>query len=519
MVRERRRHIPHIMTIVVCVTAVACMGEAAGPALPAFESDAVGSSLQLSETADRRMPRALNGATVSDMIYVTYVPTSTVERVVFRIERTEHSEPIEFVERIAPYDLGGGSDDAATGFDTGVLPDGVHLLSVTVSTADGEQSEHVARFDVRNGSVDVVPGDLFVSPSGSDDAPGTLDRPLESVQAAIDRARPGSVIYLREGIYRVDDTVEIARSGTKTAPIRLLGYPGESVVLDGSSIRGSTPVLRLRGSYWVVKDIDVRDGPWFGIFLEDATHNHFEGVASHHHGHSGVHLEERASFNTFVRVDAYSNYDPDSGGQNADGFAIKRRSAEGNVLLMCRAWNNSDDGFDLLESAPQRIDRSEAFRNGYREDGSPFPNGNGNGFKLGIGQGQWESGGGHTITRSVAWGNETWGFNSNNGTIPIHVYNNTAWDNGARNYLFNKAAHVLINNISFGARDAVEPEVVQKRNSWQLGIRDPEFLDLDPASPDFLRLSSTSPAISAGLDVGLEYYGSAPDLGAFESAW
>src|SRR5690606_33352767 len=136
----------------------------------------------------------------------------------------------------------------------------------------------------------------------------------------------------------------------------------------------------LRASYWVLKDLEVRNGPWFGIFLEDATHNHFEGLVTHHHGHSGVHLEERASYNTFVRIDSYLNYDPGSGGQNADGFAIKRRSAEGNVLLWCRAWNNSDDGFDLLESAPQRIDRSEAFRNGFQEDGRPYPNGNGNGF-------------------------------------------------------------------------------------------------------------------------------------------
>lgn len=505
--------------VLVGLIAVGCTGAAAGPTAAPFESDAVGTHLLLSTSADRSFPRAFNGATVSGTVYVTFEPDEPIERVVFRIDATDVSDPIESVERLAPYDLGGGGETAADGFDTRALPDGTHRLDVTAIARSGQERAFVAWFEVRNGAATVVPGDLYVAPDGSDTDPGTIHRPLRTVQAAVDRARPGTVIYLRGGTYVPSDSIAITRPGAKSEPIRLLAYPGEHVTIDGSALANEDPVLRIRASYWVVKGIELKHGPWFGIFLQDAEYNHFEDVSTHHHGHSGVHLQERASFNTFVHVDAYANFDPASGGQNADGFAIKRRSARGNVLLLCRAWNNSDDGFDLLESAPQRIDRSVAFRNGYREDGTPYPNGNGNGFKLGIGDGQWEAGGGHTITRSVAWGNETWGFNSNNGTIPIHAYNNTAWDNGVRNFLFNKAAHVLINNVSYGARVAVAPEVIQKRNTWQLGIDDPEFASLDPGSPEFLRLAASSPAVSAGLDVGLEYAGDAPDLGAFESPW
>ncbi|MFO7545209.1 MAG: hypothetical protein R6W77_06900, partial [Trueperaceae bacterium] len=76
-----------IVTALVWLTAVACTGEAAGPTPPPFESDAVESHLLLSTTPDRRLPRALNGATVSGMIYVTFVPESDVDRVEFRIEQ------------------------------------------------------------------------------------------------------------------------------------------------------------------------------------------------------------------------------------------------------------------------------------------------------------------------------------------------------------------------------------------------------------------------------------------------
>ena len=42
------------------------------------------------------------------------------------------------------------------------------------------------------------------------------------------------------------------------------------------------------------------------------------------------------------------------------------------------------------------------------------------------------------------------------------------------------------------------------------------FVSTDPNSPDFFKLPAGSPAIDAGVDMGLPYYGAAPDLGAVE---
>lgn len=500
--------------IAVVLLSVSCGAGPIPSSIGPFESDATQAAVRVSEHPDRRHARALNGATLRGEVYIFFDNEADPSQVAFAMPSVD--PPVQTTERSAPFDLMGGADDAANAFDTRLLRDGTHELVVEVLTASGGTVRYVATFETRNGSGDVLPGDIFVSPNGSDSGDGSPGRPLRSIQAAIDRSGPGDTIYLREGVHLPLSTIEIGHSGTERRPIRLLAYPGETPIVDGSEFTEEKPILRMRASYWVVKGLEVRNGPDFGIFLEYARNNHFEDLVAHHNGHSGFHLEHHASWNTFVRVDAFANYDPESGGQHADGFAVKRQTATGNVFLEARAWNNSDDGFDLLESSPQRIDRSAAFRNGYQLDGDPYPNGNGNGFKLGIGRGRWEPGGGHVITRSVAWQNETWGFNSNNGTIPITVANNTAWGNGFANYQFNKAEHVLINNLSFDGNVYLDDESDATRNSWQLGIDDPSFVSLDPSEPGFLRLSAGSAAVDEGVDIGLEFAGSSPDLGAFE---
>jgi len=73
-----------------------------------------------------------------------------------------------------------------------------------------------------------------VAPGGSDDAPGTLDAPLRTIQKAADVMEPGDTCYVRAGVYH--ESVELRRSGRPDAPIRFAAYPGEVVVLDGAEL-------------------------------------------------------------------------------------------------------------------------------------------------------------------------------------------------------------------------------------------------------------------------------------------
>jgi hypothetical protein len=84
----------------------------------------------------------------------------------------------------------------------------------------------------------VLAADIYVSPDGSDDATGTIDAPLQSIQLAVDQATAGSTIYLRGGTYTPTSNIQITKSGTASAPYVLRAYEGEWVIIDGEELPG-----------------------------------------------------------------------------------------------------------------------------------------------------------------------------------------------------------------------------------------------------------------------------------------
>jgi hypothetical protein len=176
------------------------------------------------------------------------------------------------------------------------------------------------------------------------------------------------------------------------------------------------------------------------------------------------------------------------------------------------------------------IESSWAFRNGINLWNVSSFAGNGNGFKLG---GNATVARNH-ITQSVAFGNPSKGFDQNNNAGGITAINNTSFKNGI-NFGFCSAVksgekHVFRNNVSVSASQDI-CNADSKNNTWNTGLAastaDFESIDLSlataPRNPDgtlpsnkLFRLASGSKLINAGVNAGLPYQGSAPDLGAFE---
>jgi hypothetical protein len=85
---------------------------------------------------------------------------------------------------------------------------------------------------------------FYVAPNGSDDHPGTLQQPFQTIscaQAAVRksaelRKRPINV-YLRGGVYHLGATIRFTPedSGSANAPISYLPYQNEEVVISGGS--------------------------------------------------------------------------------------------------------------------------------------------------------------------------------------------------------------------------------------------------------------------------------------------
>ncbi|HWM01402.1 MAG TPA: DUF1565 domain-containing protein [Actinophytocola sp.] len=65
---------------------------------------------------------------------------------------------------------------------------------------------------------------LHVSPTGADTATGAADAPLRTIQAALERAEPGTVINLAPGVYREQPVT--VRDGSADAPIVIQGPEG-----------------------------------------------------------------------------------------------------------------------------------------------------------------------------------------------------------------------------------------------------------------------------------------------------
>lgn len=82
--------------------------------------------------------------------------------------------------------------------------------------------------------------DIYVSPTGSDDALGTMERPLRTIEQARDMARAYSgkeevMVYLREGVYSIGKTIEFdARdSGSEKHPVIYKAFTDEQPIISG----------------------------------------------------------------------------------------------------------------------------------------------------------------------------------------------------------------------------------------------------------------------------------------------
>lgn len=97
---------------------------------------------------------------------------------------------------------------------------------------------------------------LFASPTGSDAAPGSLARPIQSVQALVDRLGPGRTGCLLHGLYVGD--VSIRHGGTASRPLVLRAAPGVSAMV--------------RGRFWIAAGAD-----WVTV-----THLRLDGINATH---------------------------------------------------------------------------------------------------------------------------------------------------------------------------------------------------------------------------------------------
>ncbi len=427
------------------------------------------------------------------------------------------------------------------------------------------------------GCVSLQAATYFASPSGTGD--GSSYASPTSFAAGVARlTAPGDTLYLLGGTYEFTDKFSINKQGSSSKRIVISGYPGEKAILDFHQVPYGTRGITVHANslYVHIKDLAIA---WSGKnnLYNEGSYCLFENLDIYGSADTGCQMKKGGN-NVILNVDSHDNFDYEtmSGstanfGGNADGFADKQFTGAGNHYIGCRAWNNSDDGWDFFQrvsSSNTIIENCVCYQNGMpyydmshnpRATGVDKPwfdskvgtqmtdrygqtititldrypcQGNGNGFKMG---GQYTD---HKILihHCLAVANNARGFDQNNNGGTMWVYNNTGYDNGV-NFGFTTAygTDELRNNISYRGKSADQPKsksvIAIDHNSWNgfnLSASDFQSLDttqiLAPRTADgslpegtCLHLADGSSLINAGIDVNLCYNDFAPDLGCYET--
>jgi hypothetical protein len=453
----------------------------------------------------------------------------------------------------------------------------------------------------------------YVAPTGLDTNSGTIQQPFLTIQRAQVAVSAGDTVWVRGGTYMMQNS-QIAGYGNPYAQVTLLNksgsatagrikywaYPGERPVFNYANVNPNVNVsngtvafnapfrisaFEVSGSYIHLRGLEV-----VGVRVPlVATNANTQSICFYQTGQFGNNIYEQLSMhdgqaigfyllrgpnNLILNCDAYRNNDnintPNStganNGGNVDGFGNHPNRADytGNVFRGCRAWQNSDDGYDCISAyAETTFENCWAFYNGYTQNFAT--RGDGNGFKAG-GYGSAALTAipavvPRNVTRfCVAVRNRSNGFYSNHHLSGSDWYNNTAYLNAVSYDMLNRRGrtaadyladvpgygHVLRNNISLLPRstnaatrdlnnyDATPGANTTDHNTFLnpgVTVTTSDFMSLDttllrsPRQADgslpviqTLRLAPGSDLIDAGIDVGFPYSGSAPDLGAFEFA-
>ena len=132
----------------------------------------------------------------------------------------------------------------------------------------------------------------YVSPDGSDNNPGTSDKPWKSINYAVGEnsaIKAGDTILVQPGTYT--ELVTLGKSGNSESGNITLKANGNVTVRDPDPIEGGfrEGVIQSVGKgHWVIDGFRIEDTSWAGISLRDANDITVQNNHTYNTGSSGI---------------------------------------------------------------------------------------------------------------------------------------------------------------------------------------------------------------------------------------
>lgn len=295
----------------------------------------------------------------------------------------------------------------------------------------------------------------YVSTTGNDGNAGTLASPWKSWHYGIARLSAGDILYIRAGTYievqgsgggNVNGVYISGRSGTPASHITVSKYPGDArPVLDCSALSGVAGYhrgfLTSGCNYWdffglIIKNVREYSGSptsYTGSGWEIQGCNNLKiEYCDLTYCMNGWSFSSDTMYNiNFINCDSYENWDIYQSGDLCNGFNCNTRTNSTINFTGCRAWKNSDDGFDFLGgSGIITMLNCWAFNNQPWHGGDA--SGNGCGFKLA--QDNTSYGGSRYMYNCITAYNGEVGIEGKveaGGPFEQYIYNCTVANNGS----------------------------------------------------------------------------------------
>ena len=236
--------------------------------------------------------------------------------------------------------------------------------------------------------ISIQSAQIFMATNGNDSTgDGSINKPYKTLMKCQEKANSGDTVNIRGGTYKgfsiaaSDNTYNYIHKFTKSG-ITYQAYNQEKVVFDfefKDSYKYSNGKASKRVSAFLIwkntqditfKDFDCTRVPALTYnelvamkssklttqsecFTSYGKNIHFNRMRAYNNRAIGFYFVGTTSYNVVYRCDSFNNIGTDSATiGNCDGFGAHGTGAK---FIECRAWDNSDDNYDFINSEGKNI--------------------------------------------------------------------------------------------------------------------------------------------------------------------